>query len=229
MRRFRNHVGATTVLIFLAVGLLAACTSAPGRRSALLETIEFCLDLNAPGYCTACPRPRVDSACAAGRGCAETTEVWEETNELVVIRDRKMCGCSEDFIHGLALPRMRVTGIEDRRKPDSIWSFAWKAAQKKIPEQNEIALAVNPAGNRSQDQLHVHIARLVPGIRGRFAPTRTARVRTLDDVWKTAARAAEQAGLRDYGILVVANGSNGFIIVVDRESMEKKYTLWGCR
>ena len=44
-----------------------------------------------------------------------------------MVRDRKMCGCPADFVHGLTIPLRRVTGVEDPRLPDDIWAFAWKA------------------------------------------------------------------------------------------------------
>ena len=41
-----------------------------------------------------------------------------------------MCGCSKDFIHGLAMPRSEVTGIEDIRRREEIWQFAWDTSKK---------------------------------------------------------------------------------------------------
>ena len=43
-----------------------------------------------------------------------------------------MCGCSKDFIHGLAMPRSEVTGIEDIRRREEIWQFAWDTSKKII-------------------------------------------------------------------------------------------------
>ena len=57
------------------------------------------------------------------------TELWVESNNYLVISDSKMCGCPEGFVHGLALPRAHITGIEDKVLPDGIWKFAWDAAK----------------------------------------------------------------------------------------------------
>ncbi len=121
----------------LRTGMLS-CTSPPGA------SIFF------PDYCVLCRYPRADSVCGKGLGCKETTRVWAETAKFAVISDIKTCGCPPDFVHGLVLPRTPVTGVEDPRKPDEIWSVAWEAARKRISDENAIALVVNPATVRTQ-------------------------------------------------------------------------------
>jgi CDP-diacylglycerol pyrophosphatase len=75
----------------------------------------------------------------------------------------------------LVIPTRKITGIEDPAvlEPDApnYWLDAWEArlfvfarAHKKLPRE-AIGLAVNSAGDRSQDQLHIHVDCLRPDVR----------------------------------------------------------------
>jgi CDP-diacylglycerol pyrophosphatase len=209
--------------------LVAATPGISSTRDVLWEIITDCLDLSAVDYCGQCRVPRIEKKCPHDSECENTLELWDESNNYVVIRDRKMCDCPAGFVHGIAVPRARVTGVEDPHRPAGIWSFAWAAARGRISENSAIALVVNPARMRSQDQLHVHIVRLQENARSRLAKLEAARVQNLDDVWKVAARSAALAKLDDYGVLVVSAQDAGFLVFVDRESFERSYTEATCR
>ena len=224
MKRF----ALLTVFVTAIVSLTLSGCAAPSRGG-LWQTVATCLDPGIADYCGRCEMPLADTPCAAGRGCAETTEVWAETREFVAIRDGKMCGCPATFVHGLAIPRERITGVEDPRRPDGIWDFAWGVARKRIGDETAIALAVNPQGRRSQDQLHVHIVRLLPDARTRLAGQGVAHVRTLAEVWRTAAKSAEAAGMKGYGVLVAREPDGSFLIRVEEGSPEKMFTRARCR
>jgi CDP-diacylglycerol pyrophosphatase len=140
-----------------------------------------------------------------------------------------MCGCPEGFVHGLALPRWRVTGVEDPGSPDGIWEVAWNAACKRIEDESSIALVVNPKGRRSQDQLHVHIVRLQQDARQKFDKLTVTRVQCLHEVWKAAAQRAVSEGLDDYGVLVASNPQGGFMLLIEKNSPERTYTEERCR
>ncbi len=226
--RAHRRTASSFLLVALAVLLLSVVPAAESRDM-LLHIVTDCLDVNARDYCGTCLAPRTGSFCAAGRECKATTEIWAESAEYIVIRDRKMCGCPSDFVHGLAIPISRVRGIEDPQKPDGIWDFAWSEAKKRIPDESSIGLAVNPSGKRSQDQLHIHIVRLQNDTRQRLTGTKLLTVQTLDAVWKTAAKKAAEEHLDDYGVLVAKNPKNGFLVLVEEQSPEKAYTLWKCR
>jgi len=226
--RTQRRSASFFLLVILSVFLLSAVPAAESRDM-LLHIVTDCLDVNARDYCGTCLAPRTGTSCVAGRECKATTEVWAESAEYVVIRDRKMCGCPSDFVHGLAIPISRVRGIEDPQKPDGIWDFAWSEAKKRIPDESSIGLAVNPSGKRSQDQLHIHIVRLQDDTRQRLTGTKPLSVPTLDAVWKAAAKKAAEEHLDDYGVLVAKNPKNGFLVLVEEQSPEKAYTLWKCR
>jgi CDP-diacylglycerol pyrophosphatase len=155
-----RHIRAFFPYLLLAAAFLSERADAAESRDALLTIVSSCLDIHAVDYCKHCPAPRLESPCAQGLDCKATTEVWEETAAYVVIRDKKMCGCDPGFVHGLVIPRARIKGIEDQRRPNDIWGIAWATARKRIADDDAIALVVNPAGSRSQDQFHIHIVRL---------------------------------------------------------------------
>jgi len=230
--RLRSFCYARAILLSLLVAVVPSIsdrTEATESRDALLTIVSSCLDINAPAYCQHCPVPRLESPCAQDRDCNATTEVWEETADYVAIRDRKMCGCNSDFIHGLLIPRARITGIEDPRRPDDIWGIAWAIAQKRIAEKDAIALVVNPPGSRSQDQLHIHIVRLRAGARRHFEEVRRTRLWNLINVWSAAAEEATAANLHDYGVLVTLHRGGGYFVIVDERNLEKLYTQWECK
>jgi CDP-diacylglycerol pyrophosphatase len=231
----RGHRSAAAVLIRLlalvAAAILTGCAPhAGGSRDILWRIVSQCLDASSPGYCTTCASP-IEGACGDARGCKATIDVWAKTADYVAIRDIKMCGCATGFVHGLALPRARVTGVEDARRPAGIWPFAWQTARTRIADEQQIALVVNPPGlERTQDQLHVHLVRLTPGARARLAAESPARAPDLDVVWDVAARHAGAKGLASYGVLVMRDdASNDFLVLTQRESPEYQFTAATCR
>ena len=229
---FFNHKATRSLLLAILILLgvsSAGSADAAGSRNVLWEIIGNCLNPGVADYCATCRAPRVDTPCGAGKRCQDTTEVWAENDAYVALRDRKMCDCPKDFVHGLVLPRARVTGVEDPRRPDGIWSFAWAVACDRIGDDSSTALVVNPAGMRDQDQLHVHIVRLQKDARQRFNAARVACVRKLDEVWGAASRTALAAGLTDYGVLVTRRPEGGFTVLVDKVSPERSYAIPRCR
>lgn len=216
----------TTILFLFCVSLTAPAHA--GSRDVLWSIVQHCLDPSVADYCSTCLAPVAGSSCAAGKGCRETLQVWAENRDYVAFRDRKMCDCPSGFVHGLALPRAKVTGVEDPNRPDGIWKFAWTAAGEKMGNDPAAALVVNPAGMRDQDQLHVHIMRLKKDARASFPAGRQAYLDNLDDVWWAAGSLAKAAGLSDYGVLVTRRPGGGFIVLVDPVSPEKKYGIVRC-
>ena len=171
--------------------------------------------------------PRADAGCGDIPECKKTNEVWALNAKYVAIRDLSMCGCPAGFFHGLAMPRNPVTGIEDVNREEGIWNFAWDQSSKSV-ETETLALLVNPRGERTQNQLHVHMLRLKDGASKDFATYSRAYVHNLDEVWRISQQLADSQGLSDYGILVAKESSGTFVIVVTPHSPEGAFTVWGC-
>ncbi len=197
------------------------------RSDILLDIVSNCVNPAQANYCNLCRVPRNDAACGGALECKKSTDVWALTDRYTVIRDIKMCGCPSEFVHGLAMPTYPVRGVEDPRRPEGIWQFAWDAAIRRI-EPESIALVVNPRLHRSQNQLHVHILRLAPDARGRLEKEAPGYVSNLDSIWATAAIGAATKGLEDYGVLVSQRPAGDFLVVVTAASPEGAFTKWRC-
>lgn len=155
-----------------------------------------------------------------GRTCRSSTHVWARSADgrFAVIRDLKMCevpGVANDprFVHGLAIPLARVAGVEDEQlnaapEQNGIWQLAWDAALAKGLTEDEIALVANPPGNRSQNQLHIHIVR-----RNRAVLPPTLELPDLGSVWQRAFEAGRAIACRNYGILVQKSGGKFRLLV----------------
>jgi CDP-diacylglycerol pyrophosphatase len=219
---------AALLLLLVVASGCSAVRTATTPRDVLWKIVSTCLDPAAPGYCERCVAPQASTCPVADRSCRKTTEVWALTDEFVAIRDIKMCDCPEGFVHGLAMPRAPVTGVEDERRPAGIWRFAWDVAHQMIADEMEIALLVNPPPpQRSQDHLHVHLVRLRPTARATLDQRPSVLVHTLDQVWDAAARAAGPDRGR-HGVLVWWAGPDGYKVTTSATSLEDALTEAEC-
>jgi len=200
-------------------------------RNRLWTLIESCLEATPGPGASHCHAPRADDVPDRDPRCMTTTQVWAQTAAHVAIRDLKMCGCAAPFVHGLALPLARISGIEAAELAVGIWPFAWRVAREHIPDEASIALVVNSKGRRTQDQLHIHLVRLRPNARDRFAHGLSGTVATLDDVWSLAEKLAQQHAFEDYGVLVAKGQQGDFTVLVGsaKQSLEFEYTQSTCR
>ena len=194
-------------------------------RDILWNIINKCVDTSPKDYCLRCGAPRTEINCQT---CSNTTEVWGQSKEFVVVRDRKMCGCPGDFVHGLTIPLRKVTGVEDPQRPDDIWDFAWKAGLNRKINEKELALAVNPKRERSQDQLHIHVVRVLRQKLPKDDRNAT-QIDSLDKVWYAAARIAADLNWKDYGVLVTKGEDGKYVVLVDDHSPEYDFTAAECR
>jgi hypothetical protein len=210
-----------------ALVVAAGCATADTSPETLHRIVELCLDTNDPRYCARCRDPQA-GYCNLDYPCSRTTQVWALTQEYVAVRDTKMCRCAPGFVHGLALPRFTVAGVEDPRRPDGIWRFAWDVAREHIAQEEEIALAVNPPALRTQDQLHVHLVRLLPGARGRVDALQPVRVERLEEVWPAATEHAASRQIPSYGVIVVRGSDGGWLVGAVSDSPEASFTRARC-
>jgi len=212
--------------IALSFSIGTSLANAGEPRDRLLPVVTHCIADTGVGTTGAtaglCKSPRQDQCGAKESCCSRTTQVWDENADFVAIRDHEMCRCtastpSNSFIHGLAIPRSKVTGVEDKARPDGIWEFAWKVAAARIQPESEVALFVNPADDRTDDQLHVHITRVRTNSMNAVSSGRP--LATLSNTWMVAREMANEKGFRDdYGVLVTKHPTEGFRVLVDRKS-----------
>ena len=215
-------------LLTAAIGISSqAIASNIARSDILLHIVSQCVDPSAINYCANCMLPRADARCNNISECKQTNEVWRLSTRYAAIRDIKMCGCPSDFIHGLAMPREVVTGVEDPNREEGIWQFAWNVGIERI-EAESLTLVVNPPSQRTQNQLHVHILRLDQNARSRFEQYTPLYVDNLQSVWLLADHAAKKKGLIDYGVLVAKALNGKYLVLVSPDSPEAAFTIWKC-
>ena len=194
----------------------------------LLHIVQACIDPSTRNYCAQCRLPQKSAGCLAAPTCRSTVEIWAQDNEFVAMRDIKMCGCPDDFVHGLVLPKATITGVEDPNKPDSIWLFSWRVALSRMSEE-DTALVVNPRLRRTQNQLHVHLVRLKPESRLQLRLHTVGEVTELSSVWRIAQRAADARKMADFGVLVFRTPPDNFGVVISSDSLEDLYTQAVCQ
>ena len=206
-----------SVVAFAAAGLLAATSAGAQDRDVLWRIVNHCVGRDGK----ALPAPDAN--------CPHLQEVWQSDPDYVAISDIKLTGWRPEFVHGLVTPRRdRVEDVEDPRRPDAIWDFAWRAAKTRIAEESEIALAVNPPTRRSQNQLHVHIVRLKEDGRQRLEQNVNRQtVRDPAEIWSVAAKLANS---REFGVIVVGLAGGEFLVAVtdSSDSPEARYTQGRC-
>jgi CDP-diacylglycerol pyrophosphatase len=215
-----------TVTVTLAVSPKAIAFTV-AKSDILLHIVSQCVDPSKENYCSQCFLPRQDAQCGDVVECKKTNEVWALNTQYVAIRDIKMCGCPVDFVHGLAMPRDIVTGVEDFNRQEGIWQFSWDVAIERMEPQS-IALAINPKSQRTQNQLHIHLLRLDQNARSNFSQNSPVYVDSLEHIWATAEKDAKAKGLGEYGILVAQSVPGKYVVVVTPNSPEAAFTQWSC-
>jgi CDP-diacylglycerol pyrophosphatase len=214
--------------VFLSLLIsLPGLAGSPRHSDILLDIVTHCVDTRSANYCQQCRAPTFASVCTAEKTCQQTTDVWAMNEEFVAIRDIKMCGCPADFVHGLVLPRQVITGVEDPRRPQAIWDYAWQVGLTRM-EPSSIALVINPQNFRSQNQMHIHVLRFKPQASQALSQLQTVEITDLNDVWRAATALAKAQSLPDYGVLVRLAPSGGFWVVVTPYSPGRLFTHYVC-
>jgi CDP-diacylglycerol pyrophosphatase len=208
----------------------------------LWDIISTCVDREgAAADALVCGCEPFAGSCCGDRATPNDAVVWAKTAQFVAIRDLKMCGCDPGFIAGLALPRTRVTGIEDPARPEGIWRFAWEVARARIPDDLEIGLVINPIQARSQNQMHVHMLRLKRGARaaldaaqagGTIAEppgTIVVHLANLDAVFAETLAHVGAPQMGNHGVLVARAREGGFLAAITDWRSPQVLTVNSCR
>ena len=223
----------------LMFALLSACGPTTGSegvqhdpaRDALWHIVDDCINERE----LTCTCPALLKSCCGDPDEPARQAIWALSKDYVVIRDMLACGC-EALVWGLAMPRARVTGIEDPRRPEGIWPFAWKVARTKIDDPGIIALVLNPETRRSQDQMHVHILRLNERAKAFLAgdSRETERVQIvplprLEEAFAVAKKTVGEEALPRTGLLVArARSGPGWTVLLFDDASPKAFATTTC-
>lgn len=113
----------------------------------------------------------------------------------------------------LLIPTNRVSGIECGKiwQPNALnlWQYARDAARL-LPPNTHIALGINSAEQRDQDQLHIHVSRLTDGARSDI-DHQLQRITDDPTAWKTTVISVQG---KDFRALHVTDlGTNPFVLL----------------
>ena len=227
----RRRVAALAAAI--AVAGCVASRDHPGTGpSALWTIVSRCVNRQTAAYCSC---PPFELSCCGNPSTPDVDVVWARTADFIVIRDLRMCGCPPDFVSGLAMPLTPISGIEDPRRPEGIWPFAWGVAQARIPDDLAIGLVINPPEARTQNQMHVHLLRLRADVRPWLdgdAPAppgvRVVPVPDLDAIFAAVQARVGAEHMRDTGVLVARGRRGGWRAVLTDRTSPQAFTVNRC-
>jgi hypothetical protein len=229
IERHRKRIAAMIAAVAVLWGSWIGAAAAQFDTN--LWNVVQCLRTHATGpACLVCGATDVAPSCKLDtQTCGKTTDVWNANATIVVIRDRKMCGCTSPFVHGLAMPREPVIGTENAAGlPPNIWKDAWDEGLKRVQnDTSALALAVNSKEHRREGQFHIHIGRLKPEFHNTFSAERPPI--PPDKVWQVAEQARVDKGIPQerFGILVVAHPKGGYIVELD-PAPEDRFLMANC-
>lgn len=226
--------------------LLVLSNSVSASPNALWRVVNNLCVFNARHFSSALPCESVNLADGPKEGYA-------------IVRDFKHPS------HFLLVPTQKISGIESpvllKRSAPDYFGLAWRhrtlldeVKQGRVP-RSDYALAINSVEGRSQDQLHIHISCIKPGVRKSLQ----AQLRNITPRWQPLsgkiggfvyyARRLEQGDLsaaypflllkkglpvaqgemQNYGLAVVAvnfeQGKPGFVVLTTRVGMGDKRNI----
>ena len=157
--------------IVFAVALALVVSFSTPVRPATAETFDARCDVRPAEACPADPRPNpllaLAGDCAAdlqrnGNCCAHSKS---GARDYAIVKD-----CAAKKPQGyLLIPVKRIAGMDDPQIFNAafvdLWQEAWRWSRK-FPGQPaaRTALAINSAGSRSEQQLHIHISCVDPEV-----------------------------------------------------------------
>jgi CDP-diacylglycerol pyrophosphatase len=157
----------------LGLLLVGAAVSAPtshraSAQTAALGTPPVQAD-RSTGACVVAPRPNslwsLAQCCSrnlnSNPGCRE----YNSTDKYIILKDNSPRKPAAYLI----IPTLPITGVDDKRifMPPILdfWQYGWEQGRRLIRKPAaRLALAINSAHGRTQNQLHIHIACVLPSV-----------------------------------------------------------------
>jgi CDP-diacylglycerol pyrophosphatase len=152
-------------LLLICGAALLACVGQPAWAQ-----ISPSLPADRPtSACIVAPRPNslwsLAQCCSTNLNSNPGCREYNSANKYIILKDnsrRKPAAY-------LLIPTFPVTGIDDKRifLPPLVdfWRYGWQQGQHLIAKPAaELALAINSARGRTQNQFHIHIACVLPAV-----------------------------------------------------------------
>jgi CDP-diacylglycerol pyrophosphatase len=154
-------LGLALMQLMCFAGSAQAQTSHPAAPTAVIN--------QSATSCVIAPRPNslwsLAQCCSRNLHSNSGCRAYDAADEYIILKDNSPAKPAAYLI----IPSIRVTGIDDKQifMPPIVdfWEYGWQQAQilvKKPPD--DIALAINSVYGRSQNQLHIHMACVLPAV-----------------------------------------------------------------
>jgi CDP-diacylglycerol pyrophosphatase len=165
----RRFAGGSAVALVLVTALLFAF--ADGRLWAQTSPTGAQPSPTGSGAAACAVAPKPNSLWSLAQCCAKNLKsnpgcrYYSKADEFIILKDNSPVKPAAYLI----IPTVKLTGIEDQQifTPPFVdfWAYGWQQAQTYVKKPAaEIALAINSASGRTQNQLHIHIACVRPDV-----------------------------------------------------------------
>ena len=157
----------------LACALIWGCVGAPARAQTRTPG-QPNVAAGRGATCIVAPRPNslwsLAQCCSqdlrSNPGCRD----YDAADQYIILKDNSRRKPAAYLI----IPTIRVTGIEDEQifAPPVVdfWKYGWQQARRLVNRPAvDTALAINSMRGRTQNQLHIHIACVLPSVAQRLA------------------------------------------------------------
>lgn len=158
--------------VFAMVGVICVLLAAAAGRPVRAQTgvtAQPSAGNHEGASCIVAPRPNslwsLAQCCAKNLKSDAECRSYDAADKYIILKDNSRLKPAAYLI----IPTIRVTGIEDKQifSPPVVnfWRYGWQQAQLLVKRPPAgIALAINSARGRTQNQLHIHIACVLPAV-----------------------------------------------------------------
>jgi CDP-diacylglycerol pyrophosphatase len=195
--------------VFAIFGVICALLAADAGRPVRAQT-QPSAGNHEGASCIVAPRPNslwsLAQCCAKNLQSNADCRSYDAADKYIILKDNSRLKPAAYLI----IPTIRVTGIEDKQifLPPVVdfWTNGWQQAQLLLKRPAaDIGLAINSARGRTQNQLHIHIACVLPAV----ARTLADNADRIGSEPATAAELALAPAQHSYRVIKVRAGLGG--------------------
>ncbi len=149
--------------------LLLSCLAEPARAQISQPAGQAAPADRDVAACLVAPRPNslwsLAQCCSRNLRSDPDCRYYSAADEYIILKDNSRAKPAAYLI----IPTVRVTGIEDKQIFTApivdFWEYGWQQAQRVVNRSAaDTGLAINSMRGRTQNQLHIHIACVLPAV-----------------------------------------------------------------
>lgn len=154
--------------LFFGLSLLLLCGAGSAQAQTSHPAAPTAADQSTPS-CIVAPRPNslwsLAQCCSRNLHSNSGCRAFDAADEYIILKDNSRAKPAAYLI----IPSIRVIGIDDKQifMPPVVdfWEYGWQQAQILVKKPADTTgLAINSVYGRTQNQLHIHIACVLPAI-----------------------------------------------------------------